>query len=111
GKSFRGIRACSRHRDTESSATRKSVPVTSPESVYSQRCPVTCGWRQAGTASVATPSPRHGHPLHGRDRQHGHRDEKSPGSRSRPLDPVLEQSHEATSQKRSLEIYLLAQPG
>ena len=38
-----------------------------------------------------------GHPHHGRDRPDGHRGEKSPGSLWRPLDPVVEQSHEAAN--------------
>ena len=47
---------------------------------------------QEGTAWAARLSPRRGHPPHGRDRWDGHRGEKAPGSPSRPLDPVVEQS-------------------
>jgi hypothetical protein len=36
-KWFRATRACSRPRDTHSSAIRKPVPATNPESVYPQR--------------------------------------------------------------------------
>src|SRR5580704_11454554 len=84
---------------------------TSPGSVYSPLGPLTCGGRQAGTSSVAGPRPRHGHLPHGLDRPDHRRGEKSPGSPSRPLDPVLEQFHEAAIRKRFLEIYFLAHSG
>src|SRR4029077_19012743 len=88
--------------DTGSSAIRKSARATSPGSVYSQRCPATCGSGPANNSSVARPSPKLDDPHHGRDRPDGHRAEKSPGSLWRPLDPVLGPSHEATNRKRFL---------
>ena len=55
--------------------------------------------------------PRHGHPPHGLDMPDGHRGGLLPGLPSKPLDSVVEQSHEAVNRNRSLEIYLLAQTG
>ena len=72
----------------ESSAIRKSARATSPGSVYSQRCPATCGSRLADISSVARPKPKLVDLRHGRDRQDGHHGERPPGSRWRPHDPV-----------------------
>src|ERR1700687_1384520 len=66
--------------------TRKSVPATSPESVYSQPSLATAGAGQEGTAGVARRSSRLAHPLHGRDSQDGHHDEKPLDSPSRWFD-------------------------
>jgi hypothetical protein len=68
GRWPRGTRAGRRHRDTGSSAIRKSARATSPESAYSQRCPATCGGGPADTSLVARPSPKLDDPHHGRDR-------------------------------------------
>src|ERR1700733_5704823 len=93
GKWFRATRACSRRWDTDSSTTRKSARATSPESVYSQRCPATCGSRLADISSGARPKPKLVDLRHGRDSQDGHHAERPPGSLSRRHDPYIERSH------------------
>ena len=56
--------------------------------------------RQGGTSSVASAeSQAFDDPHQGRDRPDSHHGEKSPGSRWRPRDPVVGQSHEAANQE------------
>src|SRR5882672_5481713 len=109
GKWFRGTHACSRHRDTGSSATRKSVPETNPTSVYSQRSPAAShGW-QEGRVSAAKPTSRLGHPLYWLDTQDGHHDVPLPDSPLTQLGPEAGLSYESTNRKQSLERCPLAQ--
>ena len=68
GKWSRGTRACSRRRDTVSSAIRKAAPATSPTPLTSQPSSVTCGCWQEDTSLVVAPTPRPGYPHLGRDR-------------------------------------------
>src|SRR5882724_8781688 len=85
------------------SANRKSVPATSPESVYSQRSSATShGWKE-GTAWAAKPTPRLRRRLRWLDTQNGHHDARLPGSRSKPFGRGIWRSHVSTSRKRSLE--------
>src|ERR1700674_4956662 len=103
GKWFRGTRAGSRPRDTGFSAIRKSVPATSPESVYSQRAPATSHGSKEGSAWGAKPTPRLQNELRWLDTHNGHHDVRLPGLPSTPLGPGLWQSPVSTSQKRALE--------
>ena len=100
---FRGTHACSHHRDTGISASRKSASATSPESVYWQRCSATSGGSKEGSAWAARPTARLGRPLDWLDRQDGHHDVRPPGSRSIPLAANIWQSHGSTNRKPARE--------
>src|SRR5437870_585477 len=98
----RETRACSRPWDTASSAIQKSVPATSPESVYSQRSSATSCGRPKGTPWAARPTPRLGDPLHWLDTADAGHGGPPPGSLSTQLAADLWLSHESTNRKRSL---------
>src|ERR1700732_2862745 len=93
GKWFRGTHACSHHRDTGFSASRKSASATSPELVYSQRGSATSGGWKEGSVWAARPTARLRRPLDWLDTQDGHHDVRPPGSRSIPLALNTWQSH------------------
>src|SRR5258705_10206815 len=110
GRWFRGTRACSRCWNSGLSAISKSVPATSPGSVYWPRSSATSLRWQEGTPWVAELSSMPDGRLRWLDRVAGHRDATPPGSLS--TQPVATRwlSPESTNRKQSLVRCLPARP-
>ena len=107
---IRGTRAYSSHRDTASSAIRRSPQATSPESVNTKRSSATTRVWHGGTFWAARPTPRLCDPPHWVDIEDGYHNARPLGLSSTQPTSAVWLLYGLTNRKRSLERCPLTQP-